>query len=128
MLSKARGQRGKGMEAVWLTCRFIDEFGRTFVRRDFNTIEGVSPLLPPRRDVVAARPPSRKKETRETEEVARRERKGRGIAIWYCNGTSSPSIGHQPEFLLVRRLRDSHVPRVPISINVDSGGLYYRTL
>lgn len=31
---------GEVCAAGWLTCRFIDEFGRTFVRRDFNTIEG----------------------------------------------------------------------------------------
>lgn len=31
--------RGEALSASWLTCRFIDEFGRTFVRQDFNTIE-----------------------------------------------------------------------------------------
>lgn len=60
-----------------MTCRFIDEFGRTFVPRDFNTIEGFCHCCPTRRDVLLA-----------TARIAEghAEDRERERAIWYCNG------------------------------------------
>lgn len=88
--SKKAGCRGRW---PWLTCRFIDEFGRTFVRRGFQYNWRVLPLLPPRRDIVAALSTTRK--------LPKGRRRRRIVDIWYCNGTSS--IGNQPGLFLAWR-------------------------
>lgn len=52
-----RHAHGEALSAwSWLTCRFIDEFGRTFVRQDFNTIEGFYHCCP-HGETSSQRPP-----------------------------------------------------------------------
>lgn len=71
-VSRRDAHGGERLSAAgWLTCRFIDEFSHTFVRQDFNTIEGFRHCCP--RGETSSRC------------VHRMCRWQGGSAIWYCN-------------------------------------------